>query len=111
MKTHALGEFEEIVLLAVCTLGNHAYANTVKEEVLKHSGRSYNLSAIHTALYRLEEKGFLESQLGEPTSKRGGKRKRIFSSTSYAIKSLKENREMRESFWQSISSSLLNPAK
>ena len=111
MKTQYLGEFEEVVLLAVCSLGEEAYANTVKAEVQKHSGRAYNISAIHTALYRLEEKGYLESELGAPTNKRGGKRKRIFTPTQYAINSLKENRAMRESFWQNISSSLLNPAK
>ena len=102
MKGDSLGEFEELVLLATCSLGEEAYANTIKDEVETHSQRTYNLSAIHAALYRLEEKGYLNSELGAPTQKRGGKRKRIFQPTSYGIKSLKKNREMRESLWQNI---------
>ncbi|KYG75335.1 PadR family transcriptional regulator [Roseivirga spongicola] len=111
MKGDSLGEFEELVLLATCSLGEEAYANTIKDEVETHSQRTYNLSAIHAALYRLEDKGFLSSHLGDPTQKRGGKRKRIFQPTSYGIKSLKKNREMRESLWQNIPASTLNLAK
>ncbi|WP_420385575.1 PadR family transcriptional regulator [Roseivirga sp.] len=111
MKGDSLGEFEELVLLATCTLGEDAYANTIKDEVESHSQRSYNLSAIHAALYRLEDKGYLTSELGAPTQKRGGKRKRIFQPTAYGIKSLKQQRAMRESLWQNIPASTLNLAK
>lgn len=99
-----------MVLLATCSLGEEAYANTIKDEVETHSERTYNLSAIHAALYRLEEKGYLSSHLGDPTQKRGGKRKRIFQPTSYGIKSLKKNREMRESLWQNINLKTLRMA-
>ena len=111
MKGESLGEFEELVLLATCSLSENAYANTIKEEVKNHCGRDYNLSGIHAALYRMEKKGFLKSHLGEPTNKRGGKRKRIFIPTPYAIKCLKQNRENREALWQNIPASVLNLTK
>lgn len=102
MKGDSLGEFEELVLLAVCGLGTEAYANSIKTEVESHAGRTYNLSAIHASLYRLEDKGFLKSHMGDPTQKRGGKRKRIFQPTNMAINALKKSREIRESLWQNI---------
>ena len=66
-----LGEFEELVLLAVCILDGDAYGITVKKEVEKHSRRKTLLGAVHITLYRLEDKGFLKSELGGASEKRG----------------------------------------
>ena len=74
MKGTFLGEFEEVVLLAVYVTDEEAYANVVKRSVEKHTGRNINLSAIHSALYRMERKGFLDSQLAEASPRRGGKK-------------------------------------
>jgi PadR family transcriptional regulator, regulatory protein PadR len=92
-----LGEFEELVLLTVGVLYQDAYAVAISNEIAKQSGRAANISAVHKSLYRLEEKGMLKSQLGEPESKRGGKRKRLFYITPYGKKALDECMELRMS--------------
>lgn len=99
MKGTFLGEFEEVVLLAACVLKEEAYANMVKKTVEEHTLRNINLSAIHSALYRMEKKGFLSSEFGEASGKRGGKRKRIFVPTPAARKALEQIKDIRASFW------------
>ncbi len=78
MKGINLGEFEELVLLTVGALHEQAYGVSVMDEIKGETGRNVNISAIHTALKRLEEKGFVESQMGGATNVRGGRRKRSF---------------------------------
>lgn len=102
MKGTYLGEFEEIVLLTVAMLEDEGYAISVKQEVEQRTNRTINLSAIHSTLYRLEKKGFLNSKLGESTKVRGGKRKRIFNITPFGVKSLKEAKSLREDIWKAI---------
>jgi len=102
MKGTYLGEFEEIVLLTVAMLEGKAYGISVKQEVEQRTERKINLSVIHSTLYRLERKAFLNSELGEATQTRGGKRKRYFSITPYGVKSLKEARTLRDSIWNAI---------
>ena len=102
MKGTYLGEFEEIVLLTVGVLTGTAYGLSVKYEVENRSERKVNLSAIHSALYRLERKGFLRSELGEATQRRGGKRKKYFHVTSIGMKSLHEIKDLRSNLWESL---------
>lgn len=102
MKGTYLGEFEELVLLTVAMLEDQGYAISVKQEIEQRTYRVINLSAIHSSLYRLEKKGFLNSRLGESTKVRGGKRKRIFFITPYGVKSLKEAKSLRQDIWNSI---------
>ncbi len=108
MKSVKLGNFEELVLLLVGALYDQAYSVNIVEEYQKQTGKKVNVSAIHTVLYRLEEKGFLESQLSESTSERGGKRKRLFYLTPYAQQSLDELATIRERLRIKISESKLN---
>ncbi len=96
MENFKLGTLEELVLLIVGVLYDKAYSIAIVEEYKRQTGKSINVSAIHTVLYRLEEKGCLESRLGEPTSSRGGKRKRLFYITPYGKKALDEARTLRE---------------
>lgn len=103
MKGTFLGEFEEVVLLAVYVIAEEeAYANVVKREVELHTSRDINLSAIHSALYRMERKGFLESQLAEASPRRGGKRKRYFKVSTKGSEALNEVKRIRESFWKMV---------
>ena len=97
-----MGEFEELVLLAVCILDDNAYGVSVKEEVEKHSGRSYLLGAIHITLYRLEEKGMLKSKMGGNTEKRGDRRKRLFTVTTLGLRQLKAIQEVRQGMYKLI---------
>lgn len=102
MKNKGLGEFEELILLAVCILGDNAYGVSVKNEIEKHSGRSILLGAVHITLYRLQDKGLLESEMGGNTSKRGDRRKRLFKVTDAGMVQLKASQEVRQKMWQLI---------
>lgn len=96
MENIKLGNFEELVLLLVGVLYDKAYSVNIVAEYENQTGKKINVSAIHTVLYRLEEKGFLKSELGEATSSRGGKRKRLFYLTPYASRALDELATLRE---------------
>ena len=102
MKGTYLGEFEEIVLLATGILQESAYGVTICKEIEKQTDRAVNIGAVHTALHRLEEKGFLKSKFGEASEVRGGKRKRIFTLTQYGIKALREAQDLRNNMWSQL---------
>ena len=102
MKKTKLGEFEELVLLTVAALQQEAYGVEIKRELEARLKHKLSVGSIQSALKRMEEKGFLTSEFGEATLKRGGKRKRIYSTTSYAHRTLNEMKEIREGLWSSI---------
>lgn len=102
MKGTYLGEFEEIVLLATGILQESAYGVSICKEIETQTERGVNIGAVHTALHRLEEKGFLKSKFGEASDVRGGKRKRIFTLTAYGIKALREAQELRNNMWSQL---------
>ncbi|MTI22530.1 PadR family transcriptional regulator, partial [Fulvivirga sp. RKSG066] len=79
-----------------------AYANPIMEELEQRAKRTANLSAVHSALHRLEKKGFVESYKGEATAVRGGKRKRLYKVTAYGVKALNDVKELREGMWSAI---------
>ena len=108
MKGTYLGEFEELVLLAVCVCYDEAYGVAVQEEIEKQTGRSASLSAIHTVLYRLQKKGYLRSRMGGATSERGGRRKRLFTITEAGKEALIEARSLREKLWGVIPDLVFN---
>lgn len=102
MQNLKLGNFEELVLMLVGILYDKAYSVAIVEEYQKQTDKSINISAIHTVLYRLEKKGFLESRLGEAAAERGGKRKRLFYLTAYGAKALDELQSLRDQLRQQI---------
>lgn len=102
MKKTKLGEFEELVLLTVAALQQDAYGVEIKRELESRLNERLSVGSIQSALKRMEEKGFLTSEFGEATMKRGGKRKRIYTTTSYAHKVLTEMKEIRAGLWKSI---------
>src|SRR4051812_27239054 len=97
-----LGEFEELVLLTVAVFEGQAYGAAVTQDIKQRTGRSVQLSAVHVALYRLEEKGLVTSQVGGATAERGGRRKRLFAITSLGRSTLAEIRQVREELWKLI---------
>lgn len=97
-----LGEFEEIVMLTIGVLGENAYGLAIKTEIEKRLNRPVSMGALHTGLYRLEEKGYLVSRLGEATKVRGGKPKRFFRVTAGGQRVLKETMEDRQKLWKDI---------
>ncbi len=97
-----LGEFEEVVLLLVAVHHNDAYGLSIANSIEEKLSRSVTLSSVHTALYRLEEKGFLESEVGGATRERGGRSKRIFKITSLGKQALESSRASRNMLWDMI---------
>jgi PadR family transcriptional regulator len=80
-----LGEFEHIVVLALVRLGDQAYGVTVRREIEERIGREVSIGAIYATLDRLEAKGYVKSQLGDPTPERGGRSKRYFRVSARGI--------------------------
>ena len=97
-----LGEFEELVLLIVAVMEGQAYGVGVLEELESQAGRKVNISAVHSALRRLESKGFVKSGWSEATAERGGRRKRLFTITSEGSRALTEVRDVRVNLWRQI---------
>src|SRR5579864_1587851 len=71
-----LGDFEQLVLLALVRLGPEAYGATILREIEQRTGRRLSIGAVYVTLRRLESKGFVISRIGEPTAERGGRRKK-----------------------------------
>ena len=73
-----LGDFEQLVLLALVRLGDRAYGIAIHNEIVERGGRDVTVAAVYKTLERLEDKGFAASALGEATAERGGRRKKYF---------------------------------
>ena len=102
MKGTHLGEFEELILLIVGVLYPDAYGLSIRSSVIEQSKRNVAIGAVHSALSRLEEKGFVESKLSDATNERGGRRKKLFTITAAGRKAVVHNRELRNSLWDKI---------
>jgi DNA-binding PadR family transcriptional regulator len=85
MDRDHLGGFEYVVILGLMRLGEDAYGVTVRQEIEARTGREVSIGAVYATLDRLEAKGYVKSQLGEPTRERGGRSKRFFRTTPKGI--------------------------
>lgn len=94
MKKDYIGEFEELVLLAINKLGENAYGAAI-HEALEDVGRKMAIGALYTTLSRLEEKGFVTSWIGEPTAERGGRAKKYFKVQAAGERALHEAESAR----------------
>jgi PadR family transcriptional regulator PadR len=88
-----LGEFEQMILLAVLRLRDDAYGVTIRAELAARAGRTVAPGALYTALDRLETKGLITSRMSDPTPQRGGRAKRHVTVTAAGMKAL--NRSVR----------------
>ena len=86
---HSLGEFEQLVLMAVVRLEDDAYGATIRREIEERTGRRLAISAVYTTLERLEQKGLVRSWIGEPTAERGGRRRKHFALQPAGARALK----------------------
>jgi PadR family transcriptional regulator, regulatory protein PadR len=105
-----IGEFEELVLLTIASLGKEAYGVGIKEDIEKRSDRTISVGALHSTITRLEEKGMIKSWLGEPTQERGGRRKRYFELTHEGKLSLHHMKDLRDELWK-VSKAILSLSK
>jgi PadR family transcriptional regulator PadR len=107
MRRTYLGEFEEMVLLMVAILNGEGYGVTISQALEEHTGRSVTFGTVHNTLIRLEEKGFVKSELGGASTERGGRRKRIFKVTALGSRALQDIQQLRQDLWQMIPSQAL----
>lgn len=84
----SLGEFEQLVLLAILRLDEHAYGVPIRAEIANRTGRKTAPGALYTTLDRLESKGLVRSALGEATAERGGRAKRYYKVTGKGVRAV-----------------------
>ena len=94
-KDSYLGEFEELVLLAILKLKDNAYGTTVRDALEEATGRSISIGALYATFDRLERKGFAKSWQGEATPERGGRAKRYFDIEPNGREALRLSEESR----------------
>ncbi|MBS1976201.1 MAG: helix-turn-helix transcriptional regulator [Bacteroidetes bacterium] len=107
MKQYHLGEFEEVVILTIGILHNDAYGVSIKNEIESRLKRGVSMGALHTALLRLEDKGYVRSYDGESTEVRAGRPRRYFEITALGKKAINYSRSTRESLWRAIPKAVL----
>jgi len=88
---HILGEFEQLVLLALLRQGQDAYGVSICEDIAARTGRDVSLGGVYKTLERLEDKGLVASRVGEPTSERGGRRKKHYRIMAAGQRALKQS--------------------
>lgn len=100
----ALGEFEQMVLLAVLCAGQtgDAYGVTIHEELERRANRRVSRGAVYMTVDRLENKGLLTSTMTEPLAERGGRSRRCYAVTKPALAALKESRRALLSLWKGL---------
>jgi DNA-binding PadR family transcriptional regulator len=97
-----LGEFELVIMLALIRLDEPAYGIPIAAEIEKYTGRSILLGSLYAALERLQEKGLVTSELGEPTPERGGRARRYFTPTRKGRRRVAETRAALTRLWRRI---------
>jgi PadR family transcriptional regulator, regulatory protein PadR len=97
-----LGEFEQMVLLAILHLGEDVYGVPIVDEIARRTGRDVAPAAVYVTLRRLEEKGLVTSWMGEPTGERGGKGRRYVSVTRAGLESLRASRKALDRMWRGL---------
>lgn len=102
MKQQSLGEFEELVLLMVAALHDEAYGVSILENLEDKQEKKINISGVHVALKRLEDKGFVKSRFGGITEDRGGRRKKFYVITALGKRMLDSQYDLRTSLYKQI---------
>ena len=95
-------DLEQLVLLAVLHAEDEAYGAAIQEQLAERANRNLTLGTLYVTLARMEGKGFVESALGDPTSVRGGKAKRLYRVTAEGERALAEARQTQERMWEGI---------
>jgi len=101
-KAVYLGEFELLVMLCVIRLGEGAYGVPISHEIEQRTGRDVAFGTVYATLERLQEKGLVCSELGDPTPERGGRAKRYFRVTSAGLRTVRETRRGLIKMWQGL---------
>ena len=104
-----LSSHDEVLLLAVLNLvEDDAYGMTIRRQVSRATGREWSIGAVYDPLYRLEERGLVESHLSGPTRERGGRSKRIFTVTDAGLQALLNHKRVRDRLWRKVKGEALD---
>jgi len=101
-KEKFLGEFEQIVLLALLKLGEDAYGASIRKTLIDDIGRDTALGALYSTLERLEFKGMAVSSYGTATPKRGGRPKKYYRVTAKGLEAIKRSKSALETMWVNV---------
>jgi PadR family transcriptional regulator PadR len=101
-KRDYLGSFELMVILALIRLGEDAYGVPISREIEGRSGREVALGSVYATLERLEEKGLVTSELGEPTPERGGRAKKYFRVTAKGLREVRLTQRALKKLWRRL---------
>ena len=97
-----LGEFEQIVLLAILRLGEDTYGVPIRLEIERRTGRALTVGALYRTLDRLEDKGYVSSAFSDPTPARGGRSKRYFTIRPLGLQTLRASRKALTAMWEGL---------
>jgi len=103
-----LGEFEQIVLLAILRLGDQAYGVPVRREIEVRTGRSLTVGALYRTLDRLEDKGLITSWFGDPLPERGGRSRRYLRVEASGVRALRRSRQEMAAMWEGVDARVTN---
>lgn len=106
-----LGEFEQMVLLAILHVEGEAYGVPIVEEIERRTGRSVSRAAVYVTLRRLEKRGFVFSWMSEPTGERGGKARRCVRVETKGLALLRESRRAMERMWADLDPAALEGSR
>jgi len=102
MPRESVGEFEQLVLLAILRLGAGAYGVPIIQEIRERTDRAVLRPAVYVALRRLEEKGLVRSHLGDSSVRRGGRARKYYAVEAEGLKLLRESRQMLIRMWDGL---------
>src|SRR5687767_15452526 len=102
MAYQGLGEFEQLILLAIVHLGGETYGVPIVDEIERRTGRAVSRAAVYVTLRRLEDKGLVSSWMSEPTRERGGKPRRYVRVQPRGLELLREFREAVNGMWRGL---------
>ena len=97
-----LGGFELLVLLALIRLGDDAYGVPISQTIEENSGREVALGSVYITLERLQNKGLVSSELGEPTAVRGGRAKTYFRITAKGLRQARHAQSTLVNLWRNV---------
>jgi DNA-binding PadR family transcriptional regulator len=101
-KGDFLGEFEQMVLLAVLRQEGVGYGMSIRREIEEHAGREVSIGAVYSTLDRLEAKGLVRSRAGDATPVRGGRARKHFELTRDGATALRTARTMMDRLWDGV---------
>jgi PadR family transcriptional regulator PadR len=111
MSKPYLGEFEQLVLLAVLQRQGEAHAPAISQQLEDGAARKVSRGALYATLERLGDKGLLRWEIGAASSERGGHRKRRFEVTESGVEALREGRATLEGMWRGLDELLVGDGR